>query len=448
MARTLILDANVVDQINRGNEDAADALKSMSRKGDTIYISKQAYEELVTKPAIPRTAAANKEFLKDAHIQIAPPGALAARVDVYSGNQTKTGTVLSEEDALVAAQAKAINAEIWSFDRAFRNNPGAVTNLGVKVAPECTQVPLVSTQTSADYRVGRRLMSMAPIEVGLNGRVFRPGPVGGNTGAYSASVGVPEELPEVGGPSAKGQAIVGGVALALEGISIVLNIINDNIQRKKANEALDAVRPAIGQARSTNPTHGILLLFFYTQVEAGDSIVRPGAVFHYLMWGHGSTHDEALRDAFRYPTISQGTSPSERNFDQEVWISPLQKSQLTEAKTPFPPVAQARFFLGNSSNAIFQLVSFNPLTGFDDIVERKIDLPGGGIVDFVVLQPSSEVRWLNLNGIQTTKIPLKEAKTANGNTITVVDLDPYSPFSAAAAMVFPIDDWAEEVFGG
>jgi hypothetical protein len=28
----------------------------------------------------------------------------------------------------------------------------------------------------------------------------------------------------------------------------------------------------------------------------------------------------------------------------------------------------------------------------------------------------------------------------------VVDLDPYLPFNAAAAMVFPVDDWAETVF--
>jgi hypothetical protein len=35
---------------------------------------------------------------------------------------------------------------------------------------------------------------------------------------------------------------------------------------------------------------------------------------------------------------------------------------------------------------------------------------------------------------------------ANGNTIKVVDLDPWSPFHAQAAMVFPLDDWTEKVF--
>ena len=129
MGRTLVLDGNVVDQINRGNVDAANALKKMGGSGDSVYISQQAYNELVTQPAIPRTAAANKEFLKDAKIQIAPAGTLAARGGLYADNQTNTGSVLSEADALVAAQAKAINAEIWSFDRAYRNNANAVRNL-------------------------------------------------------------------------------------------------------------------------------------------------------------------------------------------------------------------------------------------------------------------------------------------------------------------------------
>ena len=68
------------------------------------------------------------------------------------------------ETTLVAARARATNAKISScFDRAFRDNPAAVRNLGAKVAPECTEVPIVSTQTPADYRAGRRLMAQTLI---------------------------------------------------------------------------------------------------------------------------------------------------------------------------------------------------------------------------------------------------------------------------------------------
>jgi hypothetical protein len=52
-----------------------------------------------------------------------------------------------------------------------------------------------------------------------------------------------------------------------------------------------------------------------------------------------------------------------------------------------------------------------------------------------------------MNGRQAVQVPLVEDKTANENTIKVVDLDPWSPFHAKAAMVFPVDEWAEKVFG-
>src|ERR1700683_2125498 len=95
----------------------------------------------------------------------------------------------------------------------------------------------------------------------------------------------------------------------------------------------------------------------------------------------------------------------------------------------------------------FQGVSFDALGGFDDIVETSIDLPPNTNADFAVINPPSEVYWYNVNGKQTVKVPLKDAKTANDNTIKVVDLDPWSPFHAQAAMAFPVDDWTEKVFG-
>jgi hypothetical protein len=77
MARTLVIDANVVDQINRGNAPAANALKQMIAAGDTVYVSSQAYKELVEQPAIPRTATANREFLLN--LQINQAGGLRRR---------------------------------------------------------------------------------------------------------------------------------------------------------------------------------------------------------------------------------------------------------------------------------------------------------------------------------------------------------------------------------
>ena len=71
----------------------------------------------------------------------------------------------------MAAQARRMNAEVWRFERVFRNNGNARRNLGVRVAPESTHVKLVSGRPPADYRVGRQLMSFPPIELSLNGQV-------------------------------------------------------------------------------------------------------------------------------------------------------------------------------------------------------------------------------------------------------------------------------------
>jgi hypothetical protein len=254
-------------------------------------------------------------------------------------------------------------------------------------------------------------------------------------------------VPEFVGPSPKGQAIVGGIQLAFEGLNFVLNLINDRIQKGKVEDALNRVRPAIAKARSDNPRLGVLLLFYYTQTQAPEeSIMKPGAAFESLNWGLGVTPDEARMDATKTPTIGPGTGPNQRRFPQEVWIPPLQKTSITTAKCPFQPLGVGRFFLSGSNKAKFQLVSFDTLGGFDDIVETGIELPKGTNADFVVLKAPTEVYWYNINGKQTVSVPLKDAKTANANTIKVVDLDPWSPFSAAAAMVFPMTDWTEEVF--
>jgi hypothetical protein len=120
---------------------------------------------------------------------------------------------------------------------------------------------------------------------------------------------------------------------------------------------------------------------------------------------------------------------------------------LTEARTPFPPLALGRFVMSAKKKITFQLVTFDLLEGFDDRVEKDLEIKSGANVNFAILDPPNEIRWPTLNlGMKSLKVPLKAAKTSNGQTIPVVDLDNWSPFNAAAALVFPVDDWGEEVF--
>lgn len=456
MAEPIVLDTNVLADISRGHKDAADALRNYINTGRRVYISRAAYEELVTRAPNPFLGGHYREMLNDLHIDIAPSGAMKPRVNVYTANiqhdpapgqpgqlqeydrkddPTKPG------DVFVAAQTKAINGQVWTHDEKFIKR---APQFGIKLAPECN---LGGRSGTEDPVRGRELLGLNPKQIGPNGEVIRPAG-GGGGGGTKASIGVADNsLPEPGAPSARGTAIIGGMQLAFEGVNFVLNLINDYIQRQKVNDALDKIRPQVDSARAANPQRGILLLFYYRQFEAPeDSIIKPGAVFDYVMWGQGVTRDEALQDAFRLPTISRGPGPNERKFSQEVWIPPLKPSSLTIAKCPFQVLALGRFFLGNSKKARFQLVEFNYVGGFDDICEKSLDLPDDTNVDFAVLKAPTEVEWFNINGRHTVDVPVKVAKTVNGNEIKVVDLDPWTPFNAKAVMVFPVDDWGEQVF--
>lgn len=462
MAEPIILDTNVLKDIARGNKAAADALRRYVDAGRPVYISRAAYEELVTRAETPQLGGHYREILKDLHVKVAPSGTLTARGDFLAdniqhqplpparGRPQQPGQIREYDrkndptkpgDAFVAAQTKAIGGQLWTHDRDLAKR---AEHLGVKLAPECR---LPGTSGPEDPTRARQLLGLKPKPIGANGQVIPPAG-GGTPGSYKATTGVADDhLPEPGGPSAKGQAKLNGLQMAFEGVNFVLNLVNDHIQKQKVDAALDGIRGAVAQARQANPALGVVLLFSYTQVEAPSaSLIKPGAVFRSLTWGKGVTRDEAVRDALKSPTISQGVGPGSRAFSQEIWIPPLRPSTVTVARCPFPPVAVGRFFLGNGTTATFQLVSFDVFGGFDDVVEKRVDLPDGRNAEFAVLRAPAEVHWYNNNGRQTVRVPLKDQQTANGNTISAVDLDPYSPFHACAAMVFPIDDWAQAVF--
>lgn len=456
MTEPIVLDTNIVADIARGNRIAAEALRRYIESGTPVYISRAAYNELVESALTPKIGGQYREILNDLNIRIAPAGPMKVRVDVLADNiqhtplpgrpgqmteygdkdQTKPG------DAFVAAQVKAVNGLLWTHDQKLIKR---APQFGVRLAPECS-IGGVSGPENPD--VGRQLLGLNPKAIGPNGQLFPANNSGGGKpGTYSVVGVVDNTLPETSGPSPKGQATIAGIQIAFEGINFVLNLVNNYIQKKRVDESLDRIKSDVHRTRIESPMFGILVLFYYTQYQAPDeSIIKPGAAFDYLLWGKGTTRDEALEDIFSTPTISAGPSLMERKFSREVWVPPLQKSASTKAKCPFPQIAVGRFWLGNSNRAKLQLVEFSVIGGFDDVMEKTIELPTGTNANFAVLKAPTQIVWFNKNGRQSVDVPLKDIKTANGNTLKAVDLDPWSPFNAKAVPVFPITDWTEEVF--
>ena len=190
--RIIYLDANVLDQINRGNVDAANALRGLIQTAD-VRVSNWTHRELVVQPDLPRTATANRLLLEELHIPVEDPLPLAERVTRIADATPRSGVVgVSPRDAQYAIGAQAARGELWSFDRAFRTNPGNIrARFGLQVAAE-SQIPAVSAP--ADYRVGRRLLALTPVDIPMSG-VIRPpgggGPGGGGPGGSGPGGGGP-----------------------------------------------------------------------------------------------------------------------------------------------------------------------------------------------------------------------------------------------------------------
>jgi hypothetical protein len=463
MPETVILDTNVLKHVSRGSQPIADALQRRLSNGDQVWVARAAYNELVDGAPNQKMGGQYREMLSDLHVHIAESGNMADRINFLADNiqrqpapntpgQIKEyggkGDPPRPGDAFVAAQvaaqARDMNAKLWTIDDKFAKRANA---MGVNTVPECN---LPGAGGTEDPDAGRSRLGLNPKPIGSNGEVLPSTGGGGSSGgggSYAIEGVADNTVPEFVPPSARGQATIAGIQLAFEGINFVLNLVNDYIQKQKVNAALERIKPEVASVRSNNPRLGVLLIFFYMQVQAPEeSIIKPGATFDYLTWGKGVTSDEAWQDAFSSPTISAAPDANRRKFTQEIWIPPSVRTSVTTAKCPFKPIAVGKFFLGKSNKAMFQDVSFDVWSGFDDIVERSWKPPDDTNLEFAILRSPSEVYWYNINGKQTVSVPLKDATTANGNTITVVDLDPWSPFNSKAAMVFPINDLTENIF--
>lgn len=178
-ARVVYIDANIIIQINRGNQRVAEALRQMRAAGTEIRISPFQYNELVLRPEIPRTATAQRLLLSDLNIRVGAAPTLAQRVDVQLAGQTaRGGNIMQIKDQQLVASARSDGraVQIWSLDTPFTSNARQVERTyGVRIAPE-SRLPV--ERGRADYRVGRQLLGLEPVQISLTGQVTRTAPRG------------------------------------------------------------------------------------------------------------------------------------------------------------------------------------------------------------------------------------------------------------------------------
>ena len=197
--RLIVIDANVIGEINRGNQAIADRLLEL-RSSATVLISQQAYQELTSQPGkavggvgpdLPRTAAANRQLLADMAIHVAPAGDPVRFREVIEANARARNTI-SNNDIQTAATARANDAELWSPDKSFRtqNKANLERVLRIRIANETYDSSLVGVGHREDYRVARRLLGLHEIDISVGGRTPL-GPTGPPARSVSGTISTP-----------------------------------------------------------------------------------------------------------------------------------------------------------------------------------------------------------------------------------------------------------------
>jgi predicted nucleic acid-binding protein len=339
--RRVVLDANVIEQINRGNDAAATRLRELVATAD-VYISQRAHVESVVDPKIPRTEVAKRLVLDELGIGVAPPGSLAERTVVYERNITVARSgygPLEPKDVLTAAQARAINAEVWSFDKSYRKNFVSIErNIGVRVAPESHGIPLA--RGAEDYRVGRRLLGLAPVDISLSGVVTRPGggrPPGGGGPPSGTGAGLPSGGTPPPGGGAAGGALLQALFVA---VGYILTTIGDEIQRRDADKAFSAYAPSIASFLESNPEVGALIVFQFTQQVSNPSgeasYIQPGLQFRSVEAYYGRSEREAEAAWNRTWTVDPERTRHVATRHSKQWIAPRRAALPGGSPKPEP----------------------------------------------------------------------------------------------------------------
>jgi len=185
----VLIDTNVFTQIASGNRQAADALLKRLGSGDQVYIATVSKNELVAQSK-GGLGPQYEKLLEDLKIKAAPPTSMAERVGFHADN-VNMGTIpkgaagknpvnlngnvtqyevdkltgnMRPTDAFVASEAKAMKAELWSYDKDLITRS---EKLGVSIANESRTIKPIPQ--AEDVSLARRLLGL---EASGSGKAF------------------------------------------------------------------------------------------------------------------------------------------------------------------------------------------------------------------------------------------------------------------------------------
>jgi predicted nucleic acid-binding protein len=312
----IVLDTNVLKNISEGNVKAAEALNRYLKAGNKVYISRAAYEELVTRAKTPYLRQQYRRMLKELEIEIAPNGGMKGRVDLYAdniqhvarkgqpGSITEYGGKGNTEpgDVFVAAEAKSLNAQLWTFDQKLA---GRAKQFGVQLAPESTNVPAVSGPENPV-----RGMELLGIEAETEIAAIVPRT---NISARSVRVVGSSAMRNAAGTAAEvaltlGVAIVLALAQYYMTKSMYERIIKEGLEKagKEADEKIRQLKPAAASLQ--------------LKLEKGEKVYANVVIqIHWLRYTLGAGRGDYLKPEVRLTDVNITTKnlKVERKFEAD-----------------------------------------------------------------------------------------------------------------------------------
>ena len=243
------------------------------------------------------------------------------------------------------------------------------------------------------------------------GKTTTPSPAG----KTQAVVGEPLAPVVEHGLSAAGTVAMNASPIALKLLGTLLNYFGDRKQAELAYEALQPKLAGIAQEQAAHPDQGVLLVYNYEQVTAGEaSVVQPGRRFLTVRLAYGRTLDEA-RGHVQGSYASTQTGTGTRAVGDEVWSAPQQVDPSNFAH-PFPDIALARFKPGRE--ALQHIKWIRGSLSHSGSTSLPSPAKWGWAPFFYVLKTPESLRWTEPGGrTGTTTISLKTEATANGFSV-------------------------------
>ena len=220
---------------------------------------------------------------------------------------------------------------------------------GSRPAPELPALPDIELVPPANVRPARPASGSPALPALPNLDLVPPANVRAGTGATPEPPGLQAGRGPIQAPVELAQLPTGGEAkanfhgLVLDMANATLNRINDEIQKRRAKEALAALEPRIARIRHQRPDCGVLLIPIYRQIDPdGFSALRPGPGLVDIVLGVGRDVREADLNRLNMPLSAPGSA--EHDFEGErTWIPALRPVDPAPPDPPWPAVALATF---------------------------------------------------------------------------------------------------------